>query len=58
VLPVIFLASIPIAYLVSPRIAQWSWALTAVLIPVVRRITRPGTTGSANSASTTQENAE
>ena len=58
VLPVIFLASLPIAYLVSPRIAQWSWALTAVLIPVVRRITRPGTTGSANSASTTQENAE
>ena len=41
VLPVIFLASIPIAYLVDPEVAQWSWVLIAVLIPVVRRITRP-----------------
>jgi hypothetical protein len=33
--------------------------LIAVLIPVVRRITRPRTTASAsNSASTTQENPE
>jgi len=59
VLPVIFLASIPVAYLVNPKVAQWSWVLIAVLIPVVRRITRPRTTASAsNSASTTQENPE
>jgi hypothetical protein len=36
VLPVIFLASIPVAYLVNPKVAQWSWVLIAVLIPVVR----------------------
>ena len=41
VLPVIFLGSIPIAYLVDPKVAQWSWVLIAVFIPVVRRITRP-----------------
>ena len=59
VLPVIFLASIPVAYLVKPKVAQWSWVLIAVLIPVVRRIARPRTTASAsNSASTTQENPE
>ena len=59
VLPVIFLASIPIAYLVDPKTAQWSWVLIAVLIPVVRRISRPRTNASAaNGAPTTQENPE
>jgi hypothetical protein len=59
VLPVIFLVSIPIAYLVSPGVAQWSWVLIAVLIPVVRRITRPRTSASAaDTAPTTQENPE
>ena len=57
VLPVIFWASIPIAYLVDPGVAQWSWVLIAVLIPVVRRITRPRTSASAaHTAPTTQEN--
>ena len=58
VLPVIFLASIPIAYLVGTKVAQWSWVLIAVLIPVVRRITRPRTSASAahTTAPTTQEN--
>jgi len=62
VLPVIFLASIPLAYLASPGIAQWSWVLIAVLIPVVRRITQPrGPAASASTESTTptaQENSE
>ena len=41
VLPVIFLGSIPLAYLVSPQTAEWSWVAVAVLVPVVRRLTEP-----------------
>ncbi len=62
VLPVIFLASIPVAYLVSPKVAQWSWVLIAVLVPVVRRITRPrspaATATTQTPTPTAQENPE
>lgn len=64
VLPVIFLASIPIAYLVSAKVAPWSWVLIGVLIPVVRRITRPrgpaptASTSADSLTPTTQENSE
>jgi len=40
VLPLIFLGSIPIAYLVSPTAAELTWLLIALLIPFVRRLTR------------------
>lgn len=40
VLPVIFLGSIALAYLVSPQAAEWSWIGIAVLIPLVQRLAK------------------
>lgn len=37
-LPVVFLASIPIAYLAGPHAAQYSWAILIVLVPLFSRI--------------------
>lgn len=38
VFPVVFVGSIPIAYLVSPSVAQLSWFSLFLLIPVVGRL--------------------
>ena len=55
VLPVVFLGSIPIAYLVSPGWAQRSWIILAVLYPLVARwekATQPSPVQIAKSVST------
>lgn len=38
VFPAVFLGSIPIAYLASPSVAQWSWLSLFLLIPLVSRL--------------------
>jgi len=38
ILPLIFLGSIPLAYLVSPQVAEQSWISLAVIMPVIGRL--------------------
>lgn len=48
VLPAVFLGSIPLAYAFSPKVAQYSWILLIVLMPLVDRLRRrygPADTG-------------
>lgn len=58
ILPVVFLASIPVAYLISPTAAQYCWASLFVLEPVVggwldRRVAAAGQAeGSADKTQT------
>jgi hypothetical protein len=50
ILPVVFLGSIPVAYLVSPDWAQRCWIILAVIYPVVGRLEQrsgPRKTGDA-----------
>lgn len=41
VFPVVFLGSIPVAYLVSPAVAQCTWLSLPLIIPVVSRLAGP-----------------
>jgi uncharacterized membrane protein len=38
ILPLVFLGSIPLAYLLSPQAAEQSWISLAVIMPVVGRL--------------------
>jgi uncharacterized membrane protein len=42
ILPLVFLGSIPLAYFVSPQVAEQSWISLVVIMPVVGRLEEAG----------------
>lgn len=55
-LPVVFLGSIPVAYLVAPNAGEWCWASLIVVFPVIGRFEKAGVQR-AQRRSTIQESA-
>jgi hypothetical protein len=42
ILPLVFLGSIPLAYFLSPQVAEQSWISLVVIMPVVGRMEEAG----------------
>jgi len=51
-LPVVFLGSIPVAYLVTPAAAEWCWASLIVVFPMIDRLEKAGIRRAKQSATT------
>jgi len=58
ILPLVFLGSIPLAYLVSPQVAELSWLSLAVIMPLVGRLQVRSEQAQATSAPIIDKEAE